>query len=301
MQQEDKILKTRAASERRWLRVLLQAGVSVIVLAAIYSTLDQERFFSLFKGLDGKYLLFAFSALMINNIITSLRMRYYLSTIRVHLAAWFAIKLGWFVSMLNHVLPGGISGEGYTIWYGKRHHGAAIPDMLRRLLSSRANGLLWMLLFALMLLPFGSALADVQLVVPLVVMAAILVSLSYSVTAKWLLKEPLAQQWHACFYSCLSQLCTFAMTWWLVMAFGVLEAAFIIDYIIVFIIACIVALLPISFGGAGVREMTFVLLAPFFAIDVEIGVALSLTFFFLNFFASLLGIIFLFTEKKPTM
>ena len=66
-----------------------------------------------------------------------------------------------------------------------------------------------------------------------------------------------------------------------------------IDYLVLFMISSIVSILPISLGGIGLREITFVygaLLIP--SIDPELGVAFSMICYIINALISFTGIWF---------
>jgi hypothetical protein len=61
----------------------------------------------------------------------------------------------------------------------------------------------------------------------------------------------------------------------------------------------VATIIPLTIGGIGAREMTFVLMAPYMEIDAGIVVAFSLLLFLIVAFSSLLGI-FLAHRKEKT-
>src|SRR5690606_23268788 len=73
--------------------------------------------------------------------------------------------------------------------------------------------------------------------------------------------------------------------------FSIEDANNIIGYLVLFQMANIVAIIPISIGGLGLREVTFITLAPYVNLDSEIGVAASLMFYVVYVFVALLGLI----------
>jgi uncharacterized membrane protein YbhN (UPF0104 family) len=70
------------------------------------------------------------------------------------------------------------------------------------------------------------------------------------------------------------------------------------DYLVLFLISSLVAMLPITIGGAGAREITFLYGATFLAIDPEKAVTIAFMFYIVSTFTSFLGITFSF-KKKP--
>jgi len=65
-----------------------------------------------------------------------------------------------------------------------------------------------------------------------------------------------------------------------------------VAYLFVFLISSMVAVLPITIGGIGSREFTFLLGAQWLGLDPALSVALSLLFYLLNAFMSFWGIFY---------
>ena len=64
----------------------------------------------------------------------------------------------------------------------------------------------------------------------------------------------------------------------------------LIDYLAIFLISTIATIIPITIGGAGAREVTFLYLLGSIQLETSIGVALSLIFFAISAISSLAGI-----------
>jgi hypothetical protein len=65
----------------------------------------------------------------------------------------------------------------------------------------------------------------------------------------------------------------------------------LIEYLLIFLISSIAAMLPISIGGIGIREMVFLKISDYLFLDQKVAVAISLTFYLITVFASSFGII----------
>ncbi len=61
------------------------------------------------------------------------------------------------------------------------------------------------------------------------------------------------------------------------------------NYLFVFLITSIAAVSPVTIGGVGAREITFVYLAKYFQYDVSLAVSLALMFQIITLFVSLTG------------
>jgi len=65
-----------------------------------------------------------------------------------------------------------------------------------------------------------------------------------------------------------------------------------VSYLFVFLISSLVAVLPITIGGIGSREFTFMLGSQWLGLDPALSIALSLIFYLLNAFMSFWGIVY---------
>ncbi len=63
-----------------------------------------------------------------------------------------------------------------------------------------------------------------------------------------------------------------------------------LDYLFIFLLSSIVAMLPITIGGVGSREITFLFGASVMHLDVNTSIAMSLMFYLVTAFVSFLGI-----------
>jgi len=69
-------------------------------------------------------------------------------------------------------------------------------------------------------------------------------------------------------------------------------------YLLVFLISSIVSMLPVSIGGAGLRELTFLYGSELMHLDTNISVSLSLLFYLISAFVSLFGIFYSLKSKE---
>ena len=67
----------------------------------------------------------------------------------------------------------------------------------------------------------------------------------------------------------------------------------IIDVLVLFLISSIVAVLPITIGGVGVRELTFLYGFNYLGMSANSGVAFSFLFFIITMLSSLIGVLFI--------
>ncbi len=93
--------------------------------------------------------------------------------------------------------------------------------------------------------------------------------------------------WPANGYSILGQLAQLASAWFILISLGITEQ--ILAYQLVFLLSSIVAVLPLTIGGVGARELVFVYSHTLVGIDEAAAVAFSLIFFLISALVSLVG------------
>ncbi len=279
-----------STSTTRILKAIGQIGFSIAALWLVFSKIDLSDFWEYATSINLLWLIIALILLNIGQIISGLRLRYYLNSIGVHMERLPTVMLYYVGLFLNHLLPGGIGGDGYKVWYVKKYKQAKVSDAIRRVLSARANGLLALMLITICMTPFSPAVADFSYGVLFSWLCLPIVVIAYYLGSLWILKEPLNSQLGAFPYSLGVQLTNLLCAYALLIGLDVGGAH--IDYLLLFMVSCIASVIPISFGGARLRELTFLWLAPFMQVDVEAGIAMSLIYFIINILASLQGIVF---------
>jgi len=84
--------------------------------------------------------------------------------------------------------------------------------------------------------------------------------------------------------------------WMIIMAVG--THGHILSYLLIFLVSSIVAVLPISIGGVGVRELTFLYGAELLGVDMNVAVGISLMFYVITAIVSFCGIYYVVRPLK---
>ena len=98
------------------------------------------------------------------------------------------------------------------------------------------------------------------------------------------------------FYSLLVQLSQLVCAYFILLSLGIDQQT--VAYLFVFLVSSIVAVLPLTIGGVGARELVFILSHHHVGIDENSAVAFSLLFFLITAITSLSGIGFVFKPKE---
>lgn len=269
---------------------LLKLLLTITLLYAVFVQIEAERMLEYIKKSNVIYLLVALVALNLGQVASGLRMRYYYAVEGLHLSRSFSIALYYVGMLFNLVLPGGIGGDGYKAYYIKKHRHFSLKRSIILTISQRGSGLLLLCIFTILLSFFSPSINSIPNSYLLISLALIAVFPCYSFFAKTFLKEELSTQIGAMKYSVFVQGSVVISA--IALLYSVGYSGNMIDYLVLFMISSIMSILPISIGGVGLREMTFFLGAGIMNLDQELGVTISVLYFFINALASLMGVLF---------
>lgn len=282
------------APRKKAVKLLILFGkiaFTIGALALVFSQIDMTTLGDHLRTIPSLYLLSAFAVLNLSQIISAFRMRYYFSSAGHRFSVGFSIMLYYITAFYNILLPGGISGDGYKAYILKRDRQIPILTSLRLILSERANGLFLLLILAIGFATFGATPQTYAHAHLLLLITFLLLIPAYLFSVKFVLKESVPAAIGASRFSAFSQsaiaLCA------ALLLFGLGVNGHTSDYLALFMLSCVVAILPISIGGAGLRELTFLYGSPLLSLEPERGVALALAFFAIHVSTSLVGLIFL--------
>jgi glycosyltransferase 2 family protein len=198
----------------------------------------------------------------------------------------------------NLFLPGGIGGDGYKIYLLNRLYKVKAKKLFWAVLLDRINGVLALFVLALILALFISIPQIYKYIaiglIPLSIIA-------YYTGIAWFFKDFKSSLKKTNLYSFAVQVSQLISAWFILFANHQTDQA--LPYLFLFLISSIVATLPITIGGIGSREITFLFGAEIMHLDVHLSIALSLLFYVITAVVSLPGIYFSLNEKalKPEL
>lgn len=269
---------------------LLRLCITTGAMALTFSQVPLATVIPLLASIPWPYLLVALVLTHAGQVLSALRTRYYLHCQQIDLSTGSALKLHYAGGLFNAFLPGGAGGDAYKAWWLKRHRQGRLLNMVKLMVAGRLNGL-WALCILLCAMAYGSEALRSPMPHAELLLVAIAVSgtLSYSLFARWILHEPVRQQAHAALYSLSLQLMLVGVAYVLCHGFGLKAQA--LDYTILFLLSCILAMLPISIGGIGVRELALLHGSKALGLSEHSGVALAFAFTILSLTIPLAGAI----------
>ncbi|MDW3651089.1 MAG: lysylphosphatidylglycerol synthase transmembrane domain-containing protein [Bacteroidia bacterium] len=274
-----------APKTKKWLKAAAKILGSAICLYYLFTQIEWESIQEQLWAISLPGLLLASIFYLASHFLSVKRLGLHFFAENIELSYIRNLRLyfqGMFYSLF---LPGIIGGDGYKMYWLKQKKEVPLKQSFRSLLIDRLNGLwaiflLSAVLISLIDLPFRFQLST-GIVVGTLYYAAHRI-------LKFYFPQYLKVLFPASFYSALIQasllLCIFCLLW----GYGIQEDY--LSYGLIFFAGALASVIPISIGGLGFRELTFLYGASYFGLDEGLAVSLSLLFYFITLAVSLIGI-----------
>ncbi|WP_439488920.1 lysylphosphatidylglycerol synthase transmembrane domain-containing protein [Algoriphagus sp.] len=275
---------------KKKLTTALKVVLTGLALYLVFRKIDTAQLWQITKTIHWIWLIPAILTFALSKLFTAFRLNLYFKNIQLFISEKLNIKLYLIGMFYNLFLPGGIGGDGYKVYLLNKHYQTPVKPLIQASLLDRLGGLvaivfllLVLVLPADLLLPYGSSVSwDL-----LIGIAALLVFPVFWLMQKLMFKAFLPSFWKANGWSMAGQLTQLVCAWFILKSLGVTEN--FLAYQLVFLLSSIVAVLPLTIGGVGARELVFVYAHTYAGIDEAIAVAFSLIFFLITAAVSLIG------------
>ena len=272
------------------LKTALKILLTGAALYLVFQKIDSAQLIQLSKNLSWPWLLPAVALFVGSKVATAIRLNHYFGNIHISLSFWENWRLYLIGMFYNLFLPGGIGGDGYKVYLLNKEFKTPVKELLKASLLDRLGGLIAILglLFGILLwidlpLPFGDPWTGKMLLLA----SLVGVIPGFWLLQKWFFPNFLPSFWQGIFWSVLGQLAQMATVICLLMALGVQDK--FLAYQGVFLLSSLVAVLPLTIGGVGARELVVVYAHGYAGIEESAAVAFSLLFFLITAGTSLVG------------
>jgi uncharacterized membrane protein YbhN (UPF0104 family) len=268
------------------LKILLTGGA----LYLVFQKIDTAQLLQLSKTLSWGWLIPAIALFVGSKVATAIRLNAYFANIHISLSFWENWRLYLIGMFYNLFLPGGIGGDGYKVYLLNNQFKTPVKELLKATLLDRLGGLIAILglLFGILLvidlpLPLGNPrMGKILFTIGMIGLLP-----GFRLLQKFLFSNFLPSFWQGIFWSLVGQLAQMAAVVCLLLALGVQDK--FLAYQAVFLLSSIVAVLPLTIGGVGARELVVVYAHSYAGIQETEAVAFSLLFFLISAAVSLSG------------
>jgi len=275
-------------------KTVLKLGITVLALYIVLSQIEMSR---LLEGLERSNPLYLFYALILFNlskILSAIRLNVYFHHIGVKLSQLANLKLYYIGMFYNLSLPTGIGGDGYKIYLLKKRYGAKLSTLIRATLLDRLSGLVPLLFFAGVLFWRSEFYHRYIWLDWIAILGTITIIPLFYLINLYFFKEYIEVFVKTLILGGGVQILQLISAVFIVYAIGCSENLTL--FLTLFLISSVVAVLPITIGGVGVRELTFLYGLTLVGVDATHGILFSMLFFSITAISSLIG---LFCSTNP--
>jgi uncharacterized membrane protein YbhN (UPF0104 family) len=278
-------LPAPAPAWRRHLLLLAKLAFMAGALWLVARHLDLPALGRTLRQARPGWLALAAALFTLSKLISSVRLNTFFQAVSIQLTERYNLRLYWLGMFYNLFLPGGIGGDGYKVYLLGKEFPGRRGVIFRALLLDRLSGMVALLVLLLLLFAAtdypGWYRAGALALVPLGL------GLSYALGC-WLFGEFRRAfgrtSWQALGVQGAQVLCA----WALLAALGAAGGP-VLPYLLVFLASSIAAVLPLTVGGLGARELTFLYGAQLFVLSVPVAVSVSVLFYVITALVSLVG------------
>jgi uncharacterized membrane protein YbhN (UPF0104 family) len=235
----------------------------------------------------------ALISFFLSMIVSSWRLMSFFNSINLKLDPKFNFRLYMLGLFYNFLLPGGIGGDGYKIWLLNKTYKLPGKKVFWAIMFDRLSGL-WAIGLITVGLIFLIPQIDIHIGIPLGIFVAAS-AIYYFVAYKFF------REYTRYFFAGHAKAIV-------VQGLQVLAIVFILigqnfsgkfsPYLLSFLISALATIIPISVGGAGIRETVFTQLTKVFPMDNTLAVFLPGSFYIISLLVALLGIYYVIRPSR---
>ncbi|MBK9108832.1 MAG: flippase-like domain-containing protein [Saprospiraceae bacterium] len=276
-----------------WLKWTLKLLISLAIIFFIAEKISWSEFFSILSEANPYWLILAILFFTMSKLISAERFR---ELVRLHFPQ-FDVKqnlhLYWKSMYYNLLLPGGISGDAYKMKVLRDRFSLSIGQLIKLVLADRISGLIALLQWALLLMMLLSEFR----IYFIWILSAFLLSLMIAwIFLKFINPLYLVIRKRLALFSAMVQLMQLISA--LAIIYALHQQEHLGAYLLLFLGSSLAAMIPVTIGGAGAREICFMYGAPLVGGVVEEAIAVGFVFYLISTAVSLTGMILSFKRNK---
>jgi uncharacterized membrane protein YbhN (UPF0104 family) len=230
---------------------------------------------------------------IVSKIIAAFRLNIYFRNGSILLSRAGNLRLYWLGMFYNLFLPGGIGGDAYKVILLKKQHRGDTKNLTAAVLLDRISGIIGLVILAAVISCTLNNAGNYTIVLFLGVLACL--------TAYYFILNNVLKPLYgiSCFINTLL-LGLVVQFLQVVCAFLLLKSINVIQYqaayLLIFLLSSIAAVLPVSIGGLGIREMVFLWGSNVFFLDKQQSIYISILFYIITVIVSFAGILWIYKD-----
>ncbi|GLU44166.1 lysylphosphatidylglycerol synthase transmembrane domain-containing protein [Allomuricauda sp. NBRC 101325] len=281
---------------RKKLITALKIVISAVLIYFIFTKIELSDVVKTLKKSNPFYLFLAVVFFVLSKVLSAFRTNMYFHQIGAKLSHLSNLKLSLLGMFYNLFLPGGIGGDAYKGYVIQKEFQPGTKKVFASILLDRLSGMLMLFVYACSL----ALLSKNEFFQSFYVLFVVAIPLS--VVVFWFVNKTFFTSilpifWKSIGFSAFVQLAQLVCVLFILKALSIEIDT--VEYLFVFLISSIVSVIPLTIGGIGSREVTFLYGAKWLGLDESTSIGISFTFFLITALTSLFGVFYHF--KKPKL
>ena len=273
---------------------MLKLAVTIICLWYVSRKINWLLTLQLLNGSNKLWLVLAAICFTLSKLVAAFRLNIYFKNIQVKLPQLENIKLYWLGMFYNLFLPGGIGGDAYKVIVLNRRNMQSVKKLSAAVLLDRISG-----------------------VAGLAILGAVYYFLIFKGSQySWWLLLAIAPGLIVYYFFVQKIFYSFISSCWITLLLGTivqflqvicvysLMASINItqhynEFVLLFLMSSIVAILPFTIGGLGAREVVFLWGSQQFGLNTNESIFISVLFYLITVVISFIGIRWVYKAPTP--
>ncbi|WP_430932052.1 lysylphosphatidylglycerol synthase transmembrane domain-containing protein, partial [Saccharicrinis sp. 156] len=275
------------------IKLIAKIVLSITALYYVFSKVDIEQTFGAIKGINVWFLILSILVYGLSQIVSAFRLNIFYKYVPVKIGSLVNLKLYWLGMFYNLFLPGGVGGDGYKVFLINRYYKTSVKRLIGTVLADRLSGLSVILVFLCALVYFidydlGKAAVPeggIQMIHDLLrwinpflnyfIVFIPFIALGYFIYLRLFSRHLTGATWKVFLLSIVIQGLQMISAIIILKSMGTELTGRQDDYLFLFLLSSIMSAIPISLGGLGLREVTFMFGSQYLGLDQDHAVALS--------------------------
>jgi uncharacterized membrane protein YbhN (UPF0104 family) len=289
-------IKIILLGNHRIIKTLIKIIITIVALWFVFHIIDFNLFLDAVKKVNITYFTLALIAFNLSKIVSSIRLRRFYRCIGLCLSQNYNLKLYYVGMFYNLFLPGSIGGDGYKVYILKGQSEIKTKHLISATLMDRISGVSILLSLSFLLLVgilLRQEMDNKCLFIVCSVISSFIIIIIYYLFLKWILPAFLNGFGYTTWLSLFVQIGQVVAALFLLLSLGV--SNYFWDYLLLFMLSSVAAILPFTIGGIGAREFVFLYGYKYLLIDKNLSIAFTMLFFIVIALSALIGLFFSFS------
>ena len=288
-------IKPKTRKQRLWniVKTILKIAVTSALLYWVFSKVPFSEVKNRLLHANYWWMLAGVVAYFFSMVASSWRLLSFFKSIDLKLNPRFNFRLYLLGIFYNLLLPGGIGCDGYKIYLLHKNYNFPTKKVFWAILFDRLSGL-WAIGLIVVALKIFIPQIEIHIAIPLAIF--LVGSLIYYTVVKIFFKDFTKHFFKGHLKAILVQ--SFQVITIICVLMGQNFHGKFAPYLLSFLLSALAAVMPISVGGAGVREYMFKVLSGIFNMNVGLAVFISVSFYLISLLVALSGLYYVIRPSR---